>query len=241
MLPISCSEQSANFNNLEADTEDFTNKLKMEDEPLVKCELPKYILSKSFISATVLKSHSLVNMKQEAKKLVIKNFRSEPTLPENYLEVTWEKLQNAVVAIQNSTAIQYSLEELYQAVENLCNFKMASRVYGGLEDLTVAHITRSIETFHDDTSDRNSFLKKMNSWWQSHCNQMTMIRSIFLYLDRTYVLQNPTVQSVWDLGIELLRRIMLHHPVILNRAADGLLSLIAEERLGKATQEARDL
>lgn len=41
------------------------------------------------------------------------------------------------------------------------------------------------------------YLKKMDECWQSHCQQMIMIRSIFLYLDRTYVLQNPTVHSIW--------------------------------------------
>lgn len=37
----------------------------------------------------------------------------------------------------------------------------------------------------------------MDDCWLSHCQQMIMIRSIFLYLDRTYVLQNPTVHSIW--------------------------------------------
>lgn len=63
--------------------------------------------------------------------------------------------------------------------------------------LTEKHVKANIEQFIGDTMDRLIFLKKMNDCWQSHCRQMIMIRSIFLYLDRTYVLQNPTIHSIW--------------------------------------------
>jgi cullin-4 len=53
----------------------------------------------------------------------------KPRLPDNYQEQTWDKLKEAVVAIQTSKSIRYSLEELYQAVENMCNHKMASTLY----------------------------------------------------------------------------------------------------------------
>ena len=39
--------------------------------------------------------------------------------------------------------------------------------------------------------DKLHFMKKMNECWSSHCRQMIMTRSIFLFLDRTYVLQHP--------------------------------------------------
>lgn len=38
----------------------------------------------------------------------------KPKLPENYTDETWQKLKEAVEAIQNSTSIKYNLEELYQ-------------------------------------------------------------------------------------------------------------------------------
>lgn len=118
-------------------------------------------------------------------------------MPENYQEQTWEKLQEAVIAIQTSKSIRYSLEELYQAVENMCNHKMASTLYANLTILTESHVKANIEQFLAESMDRHIFLKKMNECWQSHCRQMIMIRSIFLYLDRTYVLQNPSISSIW--------------------------------------------
>jgi hypothetical protein len=63
-----------------------------------------------------------------AKKLVIKNQRTRPCLPENFQAKALEKLKRAVFAIQTAHSIDASLEELYQSVEDLCNHGMAERV-----------------------------------------------------------------------------------------------------------------
>lgn len=81
-------------------------------------------------------------------------FTVKPTLPENYQEKTWEKLQKAVVAIQTSKSIEYSLEELYQAVENMCSHKMDSQLYTKLTALTEIHVKQNIKTFFSDTIDK---------------------------------------------------------------------------------------
>lgn len=46
--------------------------------------------------------------------MYLKYFPDKPKLPENYTDETWQKLKEAVEAIQNSTSIKYNLEELYQ-------------------------------------------------------------------------------------------------------------------------------
>lgn len=81
-------------------------------------------------------------------------FAVKPTLPDNYQEKTWEKLQKAVVAIQTSKSIEYSLEELYQAVENMCSHKMDSQLYTKLTALTETHVKLNIKTFFSDTNDK---------------------------------------------------------------------------------------
>lgn len=45
----------------------------------------------------------------------------KPKLPENYTDETWQKLKEAVEAIQNSTSIKYNLEELYQVCMGVDN------------------------------------------------------------------------------------------------------------------------
>lgn len=145
-----------------------------------------------------LQATVVVNNKQgnTTRKLVIKNFQ-KPSLPDNYLEVTWRKLEEAVIAIQQSKSISTSLEELYNAVENVCSYKMASELYKNLEAICENYVKSNVNQFVETDFDYQHFLKKLDDCWQSHCRQMIMIRSIFLFLDRTYVLQNQSVSSIW--------------------------------------------
>lgn len=170
----------------------------------------------------------------QAKKLVIKNFKEKPNLPDNYKEETWEKLKDAVDAIHSSRSISSSLEELYKAVENLCSHRMSQTLYEKLKDVCEAHVKSSIDQFVHGAMDSVVFCSQLNSCWEDHCRQMIMIRSIFLYLDRTYVLQNPSIVSIWDIGLHLFRHYVMSHHVVQARTVDGLLIFIERERNGEA-------
>jgi hypothetical protein len=58
----------------------------------------------------------------------------------------------------------------------------------------------------NQTPDPVLFLELVQHTWDAHCNQMTTIRSIFLYLDRTYVIQSGNVISLWEMGLVQFRR-----------------------------------
>ncbi|NWW18688.1 CUL4A protein, partial [Falcunculus frontatus] len=190
-----------------------------------------------------------------SKKLVIKNFRERPKLPDNYTQDTWEKLHEAVGAIQSSISIKYNLEELYQAVENLCSYKVSATLYKQLRQVCEEHVKAQILQFREypfnmafkdtgklvflnwcctDSLDSLLFLKKIDKCWQDHCRQMIMIRSIFLFLDRTYVLQNSMLPSIWDMGLELFRNHIISDKQVQTKTIDGILLLIERERNGEA-------
>lgn len=125
-----------------------------------------------------------------SKKLVIKNFglysvkwcknilltsftiSAKPRLPEDYLAQTWEKLNEAVISIQNSKPAATPLEELYQAVQNLCSNKMAPTIYGRLRLLTENHVSKVVQQFLQPCSDNLSFLRLIEKCWGGFCNQM---------------------------------------------------------------------
>ncbi|XP_046371924.1 cullin-4A-like [Haliotis rufescens] len=169
-----------------------------------------------------------------AKKLVIKNFKEKPKMPENFQQETWKKLGEAVDAIHKSCSIRYSLEELYQAVENMCSYKMSASLYDQLKHICEDHVKANLNQFLGDTLDYEQFLKLIDNCWQNHCRQMIMIRSIFLFLDRTYVLQNSAILSIWDMGLDLFRANIISHKTVEARTVDGLLKLIERERNGEA-------
>lgn len=48
------------------------------------------------------------------KKMVLKPFKSQPKLPDNYEVETWAKLQAALVAVNTKVSTPHSKEELYR-------------------------------------------------------------------------------------------------------------------------------
>ena len=92
-------------------------------------------------------------------------------LPENYSEQAWEKLKQAIHAVHHQEHISYSLEELYQAVENMCSHKMAARLYDSLKVELEGHVTSLSPVFREEVDDFQ-FLVVVDKQWTDHCEQM---------------------------------------------------------------------
>ncbi|XP_014387601.1 PREDICTED: cullin-4B isoform X1 [Myotis brandtii] len=241
-------EDTLEFVGFDAKMAEESSSSSSSSSPTAATSQQQQIKNKSILISSVASGHhanglakssttasSFANSKPgSAKKLVIKNFKDKPKLPENYTDETWQKLKEAVEAIQNSTSIKYNLEELYQAVENLCSYKISANLYKQLRQICEDHIKAQIHQFREDSLDSVLFLKKIDRCWQNHCRQMIMIRSIFLFLDRTYVLQNSMLPSIWDMGLELFRAHIISDQKVQTKTIDGILLLIERERNGEA-------
>ena len=69
-----------------------------------------------------------------------------------------------------------------------------------------AHIAGEMAKLVQEAAvDAVTFLGQMLHVWGDHCSQMLTLRSIFLYLDRTYVISNSAVRSLFDMGLQLFR------------------------------------
>lgn len=179
-------------------------------------------------------SSSTLRPSGSTKKIAIKNFKTKPSLPENYENESWTKLEEAVKAIHRSSFIKFSLEELYKAVENLCYNKSAVyKIYTQLKEVCNRHIKGQVQVF-DEHITGEVFLRQLDQQWKDHCNQTSMIRCIFLVLDRSHM-HNPMTISLWDLGLELFRTNVLKSDVIGEKCISGILKLIHNERDGSAS------
>ena len=69
-----------------------------------------------------------------------------------------------------------------QAVEDLCIHKLGQGLYCRLEAECQRHIERSIRDLTGQTPDPVLFLELVHMCWNKHSSQMSLIRSIFLYL-----------------------------------------------------------
>ncbi|GIL70584.1 hypothetical protein Vretimale_3704 [Volvox reticuliferus] len=176
---------------------------------------------------------------QQTKKLVIKPLKVKPELPANFEEATWSKLRDCIMAVHCKHPVSCSLEELYAAVQDMCMHKMADKLYSRLQQECDSHIAAHVSALADSLSlEAVPFLDKVDALWQDHCSQMLMIRQIFLYLDRTHVLQLSSgataMKSIFDMGLALFRVHLASRPEIQQRTVEGLLELIERERCGEA-------
>jgi len=172
------------------------------------------------------------------KKMVIKPFKEKPKLPDNFYENTWQRLSLAIDAVHHQEAVSFSQEELYRSVEDLCLHKMADKLYAQLEATCDRHILALVESLKGQTEDTASFLGIVDTCWSTYCQQMATIRSIFLYLDRTYVIQNSTVRSLWDMGLGLFRKHLTPCSEVITKLSNGILKLIEAERNGDMVDRA---
>ncbi|KAG4960259.1 hypothetical protein JHK87_036892 [Glycine soja] len=171
---------------------------------------------------------------QPAKKLLIKLHKAKPTLPTNFEEDTWAKLKSAICAIFLKQPNSCDLEKLYQAVNDLCLYKMGGNLYQRIEKECEAHISAALQSLVGQSPDLVVFLSLVERCWQDLCDQMLMIRGIALYLDRTYVKQTANVQSLWDMGLQLFRKHLSLSPEVEHKTVTGLLRMIESERKGEA-------
>lgn len=61
------------------------------------------------------------------KKMTIKPFKVTPKLPESFEQETWQRLEAAIRAVHRKETTQFSREELYRSVEDMCTWKMAAK------------------------------------------------------------------------------------------------------------------
>ncbi|RLN48457.1 hypothetical protein BBJ28_00009359 [Nothophytophthora sp. Chile5] len=180
-------------------------------------------------------SGSGMKLGAKKKKMTIKPFKVTPKLPESFEEDTWKKLEAAVHAVHAKQTTALSREELYRSVEDMCTWKMASRLYTRLGETCAAHIRSRVEQLLQHTGgDVNLFLEAVHTLWEDHCEDMLVIRTIFLYLDRTYVMQTPHIASIWDMGLNLVRENLVQRRSLETKLIDALLELVEHERKGEA-------
>lgn len=80
------------------------------------------------------------------KRLLVKNFKPARKVdPAVYLDQTWQKVDKALDTVFAQGDIDFSLEELYRGVENLCRQGMAKETCDRLEKKCKAYITGTLK------------------------------------------------------------------------------------------------
>ena len=181
--------------------------------------------------------------KTKVKKLTIKALKRAPKLPPTFEEESWTLLRSALDAIFQEKPIQTSREDLYRTAEDVCMHKMSARLYDRLKtefERETSEIMKRLSGVLGDIvasgGDEEAFLQQFESMWSKHCQHSAAIRSIFLYLDRTYILQNCSegMRSIWEMVVSLFRGSLAGAPDVEKYLVDSMLALIRGERKGES-------
>ena len=172
----------------------------------------------------------------------------KPAPPAEFEETTLAQLSAAVDAVYTATSSSLSQEELYRAVESLCRHNKAADLYNRLCQQCEQHIAIALGTLATPTSLALSdlpYLTLVASVWEGQCTRLLTLRSVFLYLDRSYVLHLPTVHSLWEMGLQIIRKHFLQQTDATTTAVQpspshvegktrqAILTLIEKERQGE--------
>lgn len=89
--------------------------------------------------------------------------------------------------------------------------------------------------------DAGTFLSAVDTMWRQHCQHIALIRSIYMYFDRSCMANNTAsrLRSVTDVGLHYLRNHLDRNPSIGTRAISGVLELIRTERNGEIVDRSK--
>ncbi|KAI0887498.1 Cullin-domain-containing protein [Annulohypoxylon maeteangense] len=165
-----------------------------------------------------------------AKKLVIKNLRTTPrgTDLEEYYRVTKQGLLDALQAIFEQKQPRQPLERLYRGVEDLCRHGASKELYDVLKERCDAYLNNDLHKsiMAEAGSSNLDILRSTHKRWQIWIAQSTTIRSVFSYLDRSFLLRSKDFPQINDLAISLFRRVMfVKSPSGVNPGAKSLIGM----------------
>ncbi|KAF2797544.1 cullin-4B [Melanomma pulvis-pyrius CBS 109.77] len=168
------------------------------------------------------------------KRMLVKNFKPARKVdPRVFLDQTWKKIEEALETVFSQGKINFSLEELYRGVENLCRQGLAKEACDRLVSKSKAYITGTLKAKVKETVGRKDVdvLRATLQAWATWGAQMKYVDWIFCYLDRAYLL--PRQESLRDISVDLFRSIIFEHSRLNPRIIDGACDLIAIDRTGE--------
>ncbi|ESZ96368.1 hypothetical protein SBOR_3251 [Sclerotinia borealis F-4128] len=148
-----------------------------------------------------------------AKGLVIKNLRTtSPNDREQYFQKTWDELDDALALVFSNKQPVSPLEVLCRGVEAICRRgkEQADQLYRHVEKRCHTHIKDGLlpAIIRNRGFSSVETLRTVERIWGIWRTQLILLRSIFSYLDRSYLLNSKTLPQLEDMGIRQFREIV---------------------------------
>ncbi|KAI3343872.1 ubiquitin ligase subunit CulD [Ustulina deusta] len=200
-----------------------------------------YTMSKALGKRPAIVTRSAFEPNKGAKKLTVSRLRaiSRPADVEQYYEKRRKELTDALVAIFNNQQPRQPLETLYRGVEDICRHGAAPELLEILRAQCESYLNGPLQRLIivDGGSSNIGMLRAVYKYWVVWDSQSTTIRSIFSYLDRSFLLNNKDFQRINDMAIALFRKMAFTSPQssdsgMAAKSLAGMCDLIDYDRKG---------
>ncbi|KAF8533344.1 Cullin family-domain-containing protein [Trichophaea hybrida] len=168
-----------------------------------------------------------------ARRLQVRNFRkSTKNNADGYFNTMRESLSTALTAIFDRKNIPMSLEELYRGVENICKAGKAPELFELLKTHCSDYVLDQLKPniMQDIGEDVIHVARVVDMAWTQWEKQLSTIRSIFLYLDRSYLFSSPTRKSIEATSVSLFRIYIVESPELESKLLKGVFALFEQDR-----------
>lgn len=183
-----------------------------------------------------------MEQKNGRKKFTIK-MKDPPKPPEDFEQKNWETaLQGVNVVLSASTGttsaaaslpFSFSCERVCSAVRSLCDSGKSYKLYLKLKEIFSAHVAEQIsKTVRVSDVDPRECLTSLSMCWDKFTCAASEIGSLFMFLDRGFVLQETLERSIKGLGVKVFGDFLLAQEGIMDAALAGFLAAVADERSG---------
>ncbi len=168
------------------------------------------------------------------RNIVVHGLRTTPRVdPDEYYNRVWAQLNAALSAIFSGRILPHSMEELYKGVETACRQGRAPALYDKLCERCTGHISGQVKDSLLQTVDASSDVGTLDAVvhaWMCWKKQLDIVRSIFFYLDRSYLLHTASKPSIEEMGtIEFRNHIFMAEQLHL-RIVQGACDLVGTDR-----------
>ncbi|QSS65488.1 cullin, nuclear pore complex subunit Nup192 [Histoplasma capsulatum] len=169
-----------------------------------------------------------------AKKLVVKNLRAIPRLDQDrYLEKVWSQLDSALTAVLADQKPEQSLEELYRGAENVCRQGNAAILAKRLQNRCEEHVSGTVlKVLLARAGECNDvdILRSVEEAWSAWNSRLVIIRSIFYYLDQSFLLHSADNPVIYEMGLIQFRTTIFSNDILRPRILQGACQLIELDR-----------
>ena len=179
------------------------------------------------------------------RKLTVVNLKRAPkTDPNEYFDRVWKQLDVALSAIFSESQLPCSMEELYKGVEIACRQGRASALNAKLCERCKRHMSGEVKESlmqKTETSSDVELLGMVVRAWSSWSKYMDVIRSIFFYLDRSYLLHSALSLSIEEMGTTEFRTHVFLATALQQRIVEGACDLVRVDREGSQNRQGEAL